>query len=60
MFITCAPLSTAYLIASATSLSYSSPLGTALIGIINTLLATPFIPFLLLMLAPIIPAQNVP
>ena len=32
-----APLSTAYLIARATSLSYSSPSGTVLIGIIDML-----------------------
>ena len=60
ILITFAPLSTAYLIALATSLSLSSPSGTVLTDMIRTLSATPSIPILFPLTAPIIPATCVP
>ena len=51
-----APLSTAYLIAFATSLSLSSPAGTHLTAIIFTSAAIPSIPIPLFLEAAIIPA----
>ena len=54
-FIIFAPLSTAYLIAKATSLSYSSPFGTALSTIILARLFIPLFPFLFCLSAAIIP-----
>ena len=55
-----APLSTAYLIPKATSLSCSSPSGTTRTVIIFTVLATPFAPLLLSLEAATIPATCVP
>ena len=60
ILIILAPLSTAYLIPSAISLSYSSPLGTALIAIISTLLLMPLLPIEFPLIPPIIPDTCVP
>ncbi|MNW08017.1 hypothetical protein D3C71_2047280 [compost metagenome] len=55
ILITLAPLSAAYRIAFATSLSRSSPLGVLRTAMITTLSATPFIPRSLVLTAAMIP-----